>query len=539
VHERETFQRGHWQFRHGVARWLRQLPLRVRLSLLVALALVLVIGATTYWETRTFERVLERELHQTAQSTAEAVADDFELRPEPATPDELHATLHEFIEAFSALRTITAVTVASSGATVLASTSSGDHSEEIDLARRATAQSDALWEEEGSLLPRVAVPLERDGRRMGAVVVTVSLGSVAQLRTRGRLFGAGFSLAAILLSTLVIDLAARRVIHRPLGQLSHTMKRAGAGDLSARAPMARLDEIGAIALGLNQMLDELEHHHVALKERVADATEELRARNEELVQDYHRILALREALARAEQMAAVGQMAANVAHQIGTPLNLISGYVQLMREQPHADSRLNVIEEQIGKVTTIVRTLLDRSRQASPREVVDPGELIRRVCELARPKFDATGVALNVAIQDALPSVVADPVQLELALLNIVANALDAMPHGGTLEVKAGSTPDHFRGDRDPAHGMWIEIADTGPGIPSSVLPRIFDPWLTTKPKGAGTGLGLSITKDAITAHGGSISAGNLPHGGAIFRIELPAAVRPSGPVAAVPIRVM
>lgn len=536
--ETDIFQRRHWQFRHGVARWLRRLPLRVRLSLLIALALVLVIGATTYWETRTFERVLERELHHTAQSTAEAVVDDFELRPELPTSDELHTILHEFIEAVPALRTITAVSVADSSTTILASTSSGDHAEDIDLARRASGHSDAVWKDEETLLPRVAVPLEREGRRMGAVVVTVSLGSIAQLRTRGRLFGAGFSLVAILLSTLIIDFAARRVIHRPLGQISETMKRAGAGELGARAPMARPDEIGSIALGLNQMLDKLEHHHVALKERVAEATEELRARNEELVQDYHRILALRDALARAEQMAAVGQMAANVAHQIGTPLNLISGYVQLMQEQPEADPRLKGIEDQIAKVTTIVRTLLVRSRQSSPRDVVDTGELIRRVCELARPKFEATSVTMTVSIQDGLPPVHVDPVQVELALMNVIANGLDAMPQGGTIDVRAGSIGEHVRDD-DGTPSIWIDVSDSGPGIPAGVLSRIFDPWLTTKPKGAGTGLGLSITKEVIAAHGGSISAGNLPEGGAVFHIELPAAVRPTGPLAAVPARVI
>jgi signal transduction histidine kinase len=539
VQQADAGHRRDRQLRHAVAGWLRQLPLRVRLSLLVALALVLVVGATTYWETRTFERVLERELHVTAQSTAEAVADDLDLRPELAAPDELHTTLHEFIEAFPALREITAIRVSDEGATVLGSTSSGDHSEEIQLARRAAAQSDAVWDDATTLLPRVGVPLDHDGRRIGAVVVTVSLGSVAQLRTRGRIFGAGFAVVAILVSTLVIDLAARRVIHRPLGQIIQTMKRAGGGDMGARAPMARLDEIGSIALGLNQMLDELEHHHVALKERVTEATEQLRSRNEELVQDYHRILALREALARAEQMAAVGQMAANVAHQIGTPLNLISGYVQLMQEQPDADSRLRVIEEQIAKVTTIVRTLLDRSRQSSPREIVDPADLIRRVFELARPKFDATGVVSTVSVPDTLPSILADPVQLELALLNIVANALDAMPHGGTLAVKAGSTADALSDGHQATQGIWIEISDSGPGIPPGVLPKIFEPWLTTKPRGAGTGLGLSITKEVIAAHGGSISAGNVPGGGAIFRIELPAAMRPTGSVMGVAARVM
>lgn len=511
----------------------------MRLAILVALALLLVIGATTYWETRTFESVLERELHHTAQSTAEAVADDLELRREPLAPAELHAMLHEFIEAVPALRRVTVATFSNPDGEVLASTSSGDHAEDLNLARRAAGASEAIWSDTNTQLPRVAVPLDRDGRRIGAVVVTVSFGPVSQLRTRGRLFGAGFSIAAIILATLVIDFAARRVVHGPLANISRTMERVGSGDLTARAPAVRRDEIGTIAMGLNQMLAELEHHHVALQERVREATDELRIRNEELVQDYHRILALREALARAEQMAAVGQMAANVAHQIGTPLNLISGYVQLMKEHAGADlARLQVVEEQIAKVAAIVRTLLDRGRLSAPRELVDPADLIHRVCDLARPNFEAIGVGLDISIGEMLPPLLADTVQLELALMNVVANALDAMRSGGTLTIRAGAISDNH----SPAlhtHGTWIEISDTGPGISSALLPRIFEPWLTTKPPGSGTGLGLSITKEVVSAHGGSISAANLPGGGAIFRIDLPASVPHAINAAQVPVRVM
>lgn len=521
------------QIRHGVAGWLRPLSLRVRLALLVALALALVIGATTYWETRTFERALDRDLRNTARSTAEAVVDDLELRPDVPTPAELDLSLHEFLEAVPALRAVTVLTVEGAAASVLASTSSGDHADEAQLARRAVAQQDPIWAGESSRLPRVAVPIDRDGRRIGAVVVTVSLAPVAELSARGRLLGAGFSIAAIILATLVIDLLARRVIHGPLAHIRATMERAGAGDLAARATVMRRDEMGAIAAGLNQMLSELEHHSVALHERVRDATEELRLRNEELVQDYHRILALREALARAEQMAAVGQMAATVAHQIGTPLNLISGYVQLMREQAGSDrrtvERLQVVEEQIAKVTTVVRTLLDHARQPSPRELVDPAELIRRVCALARPKLEAASVTLDVSMPDTLPLLSADAVQLELALLNVLANSLDAMPHGGDLAVTANSTP----------HGTRIEIADTGPGIPAALLARVFEPWLTTKPAGRGTGLGLSITKEVVVGHGGSIVASNGPAGGAVFRIDLPSAIQPAADTPFVSHRVM
>src|SRR6185369_15682331 len=146
-----------------------------------------------------------------------------------------------------------------------------------------------------------------------------------------------------------------------------TMVRAGVGDFSARATQFRDDEIGTVAVGLNDMLQRLQDMNDALQDRVAEATAELRVRNDELVESYKRVFGLREALARAEQMAAVGQMAASVAHQVGTPLNLISGYVQMMQAEAATDAhdarRLAIVQEQIGKVAAVVRSLLDQSRR--------------------------------------------------------------------------------------------------------------------------------------------------------------------------------
>jgi signal transduction histidine kinase len=530
-------QRRTEQIRHVVAGWLGSHSLRLRLVLLVALALGLVIGATTFWETRTFEKALDTDLRRTARSTAEAVADGLELHATMPTALELHATLREFIEGVPALRGITVLTtLGSTPPTVLASTSSVDRPEDVELGQRAIDNQEAEWNGVDTLLPSVAVPMVLEQAHTpvrGAVVVRFSLAPVAQLRSTGRVFGAAFALASIVIGTLAIDVLARRLIHRPLSHIRNTMQRAGQGDLSARAEITRHDEIGTIAKGLNQMLGELQHHQVALQERIRAATDELRMRNEEIVQDYHRILSLREALGRAEQMAAVGEMAANVAHQIGTPLNLISGYVQLIKEQPGVDrrsvERLQVVEEQIVRVAAVVRTLLDHSRQPSPRELVNPAELIQRVCALASPRFEAAGVALSLSVPENLPPLLGDAVQLELAILNVMTNGLDAMPDGGSLTVSAGAT----------AHGMWIEIADTGPGIPAPLLTRVFDPWLTTKPAGLGTGLGLSIAKNVILEHGGAIVATNLPERGASFRIDLPTAVRETPDTSPMPARVM
>jgi len=322
--------------------------------------------------------------------------------------------------------------------------------------------------------------------------------------------------AAIVVLALLVDLLIRRLIHGPIGGIRRTMKAVAAGELGARAPVVRSDEIGAVASGLNAMLEQMENFNVALQERVREATSELRARNDELVRSYERVLSLRDALGRAEQMAAVGHMAASVAHQIGTPLNLISGYVQVIREEHGPDARvtrrLEIVQEQIAKVTSVVRTMLDHARRPTPREPTDLGALVQRVCDVARPKLTAMGVRLDLATIE-VPPVLADSVQLELALLNLLSNGLDAMPSGGVLTIALASGPE----------GVRIEVGDTGTGIAPDLLPRIFDPWVTTKETGRGSGLGLSITREVLAAHGGTVTVKSEVGVGSTFTLTLPA----------------
>jgi signal transduction histidine kinase len=270
------------------------------------------------------------------------------------------------------------------------------------------------------------------------------------------------------------------------------------------------------------MLRRLQELNDALQERVDAATGELRLRNQELVETYQRVFALREALGRAEQMAAIGQTAASVAHQVGTPLNLISGYVQMLQEDraidPKAARRLAIVQEQIAKVASVVRTMLDNARRPDTRWEVSVGALLSRVADVARPKLDMSRIALTVDVAPSLPSIEANSEELELSILNLVNNSLDAMPAGGALTITARPIESRVR----------IEISDTGRGIDPDLLPRIFEPWVTTKPPGRGTGLGLSITRDVISRHGGTITATSAP-GRTTFTIELPAATATDG----------
>jgi two-component system, NtrC family, sensor kinase len=328
-----------------------------------------------------------------------------------------------------------------------------------------------------------------------------------------------FALSGILVVTLVLDQVAQRLMYRRLARIRETLQRAATGQLNARVPVDALDEIGIIARGLNEILQGLERLNEAVDIRVEAATEVFRQKRQETADSHREMAMLSEELARAGRLAALGQAAANMAHQIGTPLNLISGYVQLLIQSSSPGSealdRLKAIQEQVAKVIAIVRAALDSSRPRSvPYERAELGELVRRVCQMASPMLEDAGVQVEVLAPDQPAELLADRVQLELALLNLISNSIDAMESGGRLTIRLRHEDDR----------LTLEVQDTGSGIPHDLLARIFDPWVTTKEQGKGSGLGLSIARQVIASHGGTIRVQSGPGKGALFTIDLPAA---------------
>jgi signal transduction histidine kinase len=189
----------------------------------------------------------------------------------------------------------------------------------------------------------------------------------------------------------------------------------------------------------------------------------------------------------------------------------------MIRDDPRTDertrTRLHTVDTQIQQVTRVLRTMLDHAKPSSGFAAVALADIIGRVKEVAEPPLSRANIELQVSIAEGLPLIRADATPLEMALLNLVTNARDAMPDGGVLSLSAAAT----------ALGVRLEVADSGPGIAAAVADRLFDPWVTTKPPGQGTGLGLGIVRDVLRAHGGSIAVSSSSHG-AVFTIELPAA---------------
>jgi signal transduction histidine kinase len=493
-----------------------RMTLAVRLSLFGAAIVVGVVASVTWLEMRSYEQHLTSDLADAGRLAAQSAANVFAQSAERTDASDVRDSLHDLLDSDPVLDAISVVDLDSTGRPVVfASTSTEERAEVLDLARRAIAARAPVTDRRRPTVLLDALPVPR--RPSSAVVVTVGLESMIQMRTHALRIAMGFAVPTILLVTLFVYLANRQLVGRPLRTILQTMEQAAAGGRHARAAITRPDELGTIASRLNAMLDELERFNLSLEQRIADATHDLSVRNAQLAASQNQLLAARESLAHAERVAALGQAAANVAHQVGTPLNLISGYVQMMLEDSRTDertrARLQTIDVQIREVTRVLRTMLDRARRPSGLELVPLADIVERVREVAEPRLTRAGIRLQTSVLRSLPPIRADVTQLEMALLNLVTNALDAMPSGGTLTIAASNQPSHVR----------LEVADSGPGLPAAIMERLFDPWVTTKPAGQGSGLGLAIVRDVVRAHGGTVRAHNGA-GGAVFVIDLPAA---------------
>jgi two-component system sensor histidine kinase HydH len=220
---------------------------------------------------------------------------------------------------------------------------------------------------------------------------------------------------------------------------------------------------------------------------------------------------------RSEQLAAAGQLAAGVAHEVRNPLTSIKMLVEVALRRPDSKSLtredLEVIHGEVKRLEGTVQNFLDFARP--PRLQRAPCDLrlvVAQSVDLVRARARQQGVSVDVKVPGEALGADVDRGQIRTVLVNLFLNALDAMPYGGRLEVSAGAT----------AGGAIVRVADTGPGIAPAVAGRLFTPFVSTKP--TGTGLGLSVSRRVLEEHGGALRADNRPEGGAVFTMTLPLA---------------
>lgn len=365
--------------------------------------------------------------------------------------------------------------------------------------------------------------LDGAGRAVGMLYVGY-LEQPFRLLKYAALASIGLIFFPVMLGAAWVSLRWARSIFRPLEQMEATMRRVEAGDGAARVGALGLagsqDEIGRLAGHLDHLLEviddktrSLQRWNAALDAKVAERTRQLAAAQSQLV--------------RNEKLAAVGQLTASIAHEVNNPIAVIQGNLDLVRELlgPHAAAvkgELKLVDEQIERMRLIVTQLLQFARPtefAGYVEAVDSARVLADCLVLVNHLLVRGAVQVRRDLR-ATHTAGINRQELQQVLVNLLVNAIQAMPDGGTLTLATRDIELPGAGDR-PVPGLEITVADTGTGLPAELLSTLFEPFVTRKKEG--TGLGLWISRSLVERYGGELRGANRDDGqcGAVFTLRL------------------
>ncbi len=335
-----------------------------------------------------------------------------------------------------------------------------------------------------------------DGRIVGILGAGVPADVQQRIIVKILLMFGAVSLAGTLFAGF-IGWRFSRYFYRPLKELTVLTDAIGQGDFDTVPPPRKNDEFKRLRYAFERMARSLKERDEILKERT------------------------RRQLTQSERLASVGRLAAGVAHEINNPLTGVLTFSHMLRRDAPEGSQqaedLDTIIEATTRCKQIVRGLLDFSRQNEPKKsLVNLNEITQNAINLMRNQAKIHQVDVKMELESNLPQLVVDGKQLHDVIVNLIVNAIDAMPEGGQLHIASRSEKDES--------GDWleIEVGDTGSGIPPDTIDHIFDPFFTTKPAGKGTGLGLAIAYGIVTEHGGTIQVKSTIEKGSTFVVRLP-----------------
>jgi signal transduction histidine kinase len=318
----------------------------------------------------------------------------------------------------------------------------------------------------------------------------------------------------------VLAFFLERRVTRPVAALVAGMRQGEDGVLGARVEIDRGGEFGFLARAFNRMLARIEDLTAGLEARVRRATHDLEEKNRELQEANEKLWQAQREVGRSERLAALGQMAATIAHELGTPLNSILGYTQLLlREEPSPEqaAKLAIVESQVQRMIEAIRSVLDRTREHRRSPVV-VRPLVEEALGIVSGRLAGRNIVARNDVPEDLPAVPGDPGALRQVLLNLLTNAIDATPAPGAITVRGEVLA--ANGRRGPS--IEIAVHDSGHGMTPEELQRAFEPFYTTKAPGRGTGLGLAIVDHIVRAHAGRVVVETTPGQGTTMRVHLP-----------------
>ncbi|MCP4681899.1 MAG: HAMP domain-containing protein [Desulfobacterales bacterium] len=361
----------------------------------------------------------------------------------------------------------------------------------------------------------ISAPMVFEGHSMGAITIEARLNPLYKaLRKSEKVI-----LIYIFLNTIILVLIGgyllSRAVIKPIQKLLRITEEFKEGEPFPTIEDSSPNEIGKLFRSLNMMLKRLEENKKDLKIHISS----LEKANREISKAQNEII-------KSEKLTSVGRLATGVAHEIGNPLGIILGYLELLKKgdldiEERQDS-LDRMESEVTRINQIIKQLLDFSRPVDgEQEQTRVQELLLDTINMLAPQPMMTNIQIKQDLGASVDTVLANANQLKQVFLNIIINAADAMGDenrpdndisGNSLSIRTGNIH----------NSIELRFMDTGPGIPQDELDHIFDPFFTTKEPGKGTGLGLSVSYRIIEGLGGSIRAENTPEGGAAIIISMP-----------------
>jgi signal transduction histidine kinase len=484
--------------------WTGRLTFQVKLALLVSLIILFLIVGTAFLVDQRQRSAIVQEVEKRAlvmaQALASGVADDLVTYN--------YVAIEQSVKKFSAGPDLVYIFVYDKEGNIAAQFIRDQPLRQILQRPRTLKPGEAIvdqvhvpgTERETVYDIRLPVVVEGSANPWGMIRLGVSLLSMHQEIARTRWQIAGFVLVGLLGGIMASAILARR-LSRPIQALMDGVAAVGRGDFGRRIEVTSQDELGRLSAAFNEMSTQLA--------RVRDLEERLR---------------------RADRLAALGTMAAGIAHDIRNPLTSILIFSQLMslhHDDPDVREKFNrVVPRELERVQAVIEDMMELARPATMhRELVSINELLTQVLELYEGQASGQSIKIVREYDQDLPFCMADRKRLHRCFSNIVSNAIQAMPNGGDLSLRssqASTTLLPKSGQPEPRTEPAVEVAisDTGQGIPADRLSRIFDPFFTTKEKGMG--LGMAITHRIVEDHKGNIEVQSEEGLGTTFTVHLP-----------------
>jgi len=494
-----------------------QTSLVFKVIFITSLILIFAISFNVWWNTSLHEASIEKLTHEKTKIISEFIEENVVRAMEKGR----HFDMHRILRNFAVYRDVRKISLFSIDGTIKASTQEDELNRKVGDLEFYLKDHNFIREEKVQLkdgrIERERVyyfnsPIlnrpecfqchDKEKKIIGVLTIANSLKEMDTMISKIEIHSIILAVIIIAFLSFVLGFLFLKFVNIPIKKLTETMRKAEEGDLTVRVNVKSRDEIGSLAENLNIMIEKL---NLAKQE----------------AEQYHQ-----ELIQRADRMATIGELASGIAHEIRNPLAGIQGAIQILAEGfPKEDPRTQVtdeIQKQIYKLERLVRDLLNYAKPVPANYLpTDINGLVDKVLSFfVTQRGMPADYKIEKRLFSSLPRTMIDPSSMEQAFLNIILNAQKAMPRGGTFTVSTVALPQR-KDDGKEVHEVQIIFEDTGVGIPGENLPKIFNPFFSTRSDG--TGLGLAIAKNIVEQHGGKIEVESQVNVGTKFIITLPA----------------